>query len=117
MHQRHFVGRRGTHLEDNIAAAPQRRRVGGNGGAGFHKSCIRQVGEIASALLHDHGKAQFDQFGDRIGDCGYPFFSGENLFGHANALWRDGGIARLHVCLLAGSRKNKQSSSLTDVKV
>ena len=43
-------------------------------------------------MFHDHGKAEFDQFGHRIGDRGYPFFTGKNLFGHANALWRGGVI-------------------------
>ena len=68
VHQRDFVRCGGTHLEDDIAAAPQCRRARGNGRAGFDIGRIRQVGEFARALFHHHGKAEFDQLAYCIGD-------------------------------------------------
>ena len=105
MHQRHFVGCGRAHLEDDVAAAPQGSGIWGNGRTGFDVSRIRQVCQLARALFHDHGKAKLDQLGHCIGGCGHPFFTGENLFGHANALRRGGVVACLHVCLLTQSIK------------
>ena len=117
VHQSHFFGDRRTHLENNVTAAPQRRRIGGNGRTGLHIVGVGQVCEVTRALFHHHRKAEFDQFGHHIGHGGDALFAGENFSRHANALRRWGVFACLHDCLLAQFTKNGQYVSLTQVIV
>jgi hypothetical protein len=108
VHQRHFVGGRGSHLEDDVTAAPKIGRARRNGSTRFNVSLVGQVGLFARTFFYHHGKAEFEQLAHHIGHRGHPFFTGENLSRHANALRRGCGFACLHECLLALHRKRER---------
>jgi hypothetical protein len=79
LHQRDFVGRRGTHPEDHVGGGAKLRGAARDAGAGGLVGLVAEVGRCAGPGLDGDAEAELDQLLDHLGHGGDTLLTRERL--------------------------------------